>query len=600
MTQPFCYALAKGRGRYVCHIKLAQQADGSAMEDGLFDDADASIARDGANGGRINADGARRQKVYATMLAQLDAAAWDGDRDTLEQSPQADDWAAIAADRHSCTARHCPRFRDCSYYRARAGLANANVIVANHDLVLASLGMKTLPELDNCLVVFDEAHHLPAIALDQFSGMMDLSNLRWLDRLPRLFQETSEKLAVPVTGDIAASAAELKSQLSTLARSAMLLVHESTGARDGLLRFPNGILPEALQEPVRSAGALAGGLSRIGLALGQEAKTLAKQDPARATEAAQIYARLGSLADRLEAVHACAELLLEHQEQPLAKWLQAASENGYLNMSAHACPIVPGDVLRQFLWPLVRGAVLTSASLRSCASFDYFLEEAGLGANPAVTAIAVSSPFDYPVQGRLTVVKTRTDPKNAAHYTAEMVRELIEDVALVQHGALALFTSRSQMAAAVQALPARLAQCVQVQGTVSRSRLLDTHQTRVQAGLPSVIFGLQSFAEGLDLPGKLCETLMIAKLPFAPPSDPVDEARAEWLRSLGRDPFAELVIPATGIRLLQWTGRAIRVETDRAEIICYDRRLVDQAYGRRLLSGLPPYPVQERAARPRE
>jgi ATP-dependent DNA helicase DinG len=181
-----------------------------------------------------------------------------------------------------------------------------------------------------------------------------------------------------------------------------------------------------------------------------------------------------------------------------------------------------------------------------------------------------------------------------------MVRELLEDVALVQHGALALFTSRSQMAAAVQALPARLAQCVQVQGTVSRARLLDTHQTRVQAGLPSVIFGLQSFAEGLDLPGKLCETLMIAKLPFAPPSDPVDEARAEWLRSLGRDPFAELAVPATGIRLLQWTGRAIRVETDRAEIICYDRRLVDQAYGRRLLSGLPPYPVQERAARPRE
>jgi ATP-dependent DNA helicase DinG len=97
---------------------------------------------------------------------------------------------------------------------------------------------------------------------------------------------------------------------------------------------------------------------------------------------------------------------------------------------------------------------------------------------------------------------------------------------------------------------------VLVQGTQSRARLLSSHMARVESGMPSVLFGLQSFGEGLDLPGALCETVFIAKLPFAPPSDPVDEARAEWLRTVGRDPFNELVIPATGIKLLQWTGRA--------------------------------------------
>jgi ATP-dependent DNA helicase DinG len=112
--------------------------------------------------------------------------------------------------------------------------------------------------------------------------------------------------------------------------------------------------------------------------------------------------------------------------------------------------------------------------------------------------------------------------------------------------------------------------------------------------MPSVLFGLQSFGEGLDLPGALCETVFIAKLPFAPPSEPVDEARAEWLRSVGRDPFNELVIPATGIKLLQWTGRAIRTEEDRAEVICYDKRLTLQAYGRRMLAGLPPYRLETR------
>jgi ATP-dependent DNA helicase DinG len=116
----------------------------------------------------------------------------------------------------------------------------------------------------------------------------------------------------------------------------------------------------------------------------------------------------------------------------------------------------------------------------------------------------------------------------------------------------------------------------------------------VEAGYPSILFGLQSFGEGLDLPGKLCETVFIAKLPFSPPSDPVEEARAEWLKSVGRDPFSELVVPATGIKLLQWTGRAIRTEDDHATVICYDRRLLRLAFGRRMLQGLPPYAVSRR------
>ena len=132
---------------------------------------------------------------------------------------------------------------------------------------------------------------------------------------------------------------------------------------------------------------------------------------------------------------------------------------------------------------------------------------------------------------------------------------------------------------------------VLVQGHMSRSRLLGGHTARVESGRPSLIFGMQSFGEGLDLPGPLCETVFIAKLPFASPSDPVEEARSEWLKREGRDPFTELVVPATGIRLLQWTGRAIRTEDDQARVVCYDKRLLTMAFGRRMLQGLPPYAV---------
>jgi ATP-dependent DNA helicase DinG len=164
----------------------------------------------------------------------------------------------------------------------------------------------------------------------------------------------------------------------------------------------------------------------------------------------------------------------------------------------------------------------------------------------------------------------------------------------VEHGALVLFTSRAQMKAAVDVLDAELLSVVLVQGQLSRARLLGTHTARVEAGQPSVIFGMQSFGEGLDLPGRLCETVFITKLPFASPSDPVEEARSEWLKREGRDPFSELVVPATGIRLLQWTGRAIRTEDDQARVVCYDKRLLSTAYGRRMLKGLPPYAVLRR------
>ena len=601
LGQPFAFALAKGRGRYVCKLKLERLAGSGGSHDVLFDaDEDAPTATRYASPLSEEAIEERRTRLYETMANTLATGSWDGDRDTLMDAPDPRDWSMVAAERHTCTVRHCPRFSSCSYYQARIRLSEANVIVANHDLVLASLGMKTLPDLDNCLVIFDEGHHLPAVALDQFANAMDMSNLRWLDKLPKTLQEVSSKLSLHVGEDVQTVTSQLKAALTTLARMAMDLVWAQTGknahgeGQDGTLRFPNGVLPEALVDPVTQIHAQAEGLSKVLEALGVDVKTVAKEDPSQAVLCAQLYAQLGALSPRLGSVVATANLLLEHGEQPLAKWLEVESTHGYITATAHACPIVTGDLLRQFLWSQVRGAIVTSASLTSCGSFDYFLREAGLVNNPAVEALEVASPFDYATQGSLTVVHTRADPKQADAYTAEMVRLLMADIEQVQRGALVLFTSRAQMRAATEALPGHLIDMVLVQGTQSRTRLLEAHATRVASGKPSVFFGLQSFGEGLDLPGELCETVFIAKLPFAPPSDPVDEARAEWLRSVGRDPFNELVIPATGIKLLQWTGRAIRTEADRAQVICYDKRLTQQAYGRRMLAGLPPYRLETR------
>ncbi len=593
MDQPFVFALAKGRGRYVCKLKLERLVGNGAGEEDMFDSDDIPSAK---TYGKLSAEEEeeRRTKLFETMASTLATGSWDGDRDTLADTPDARDWSVVAAERHTCTVRHCPRFSTCSYYQARTRLAEANVIVANHDLVLASLGTKTLPDLDNCLVVFDEGHHLPAVALDQFANSLDLSSLRWLDKLPKILQEVSSSLQLELSQDVATLASQLKTALQQMGHLGMDMVHASTDRQDGVLRFAHGKLPNELTDPVTLIHGHAEGLSKALEALGAEVKLLAKEDPSQAMRCSQLYAKLGALAPKLASAVGTSGLLLEHGEQPLAKWLEVQSDTGYIVTSIHACPIVPGDLLRQFLWSQVRGAIVTSASLTSCGSFDYFLHEAGLVNKPYVQALEVASPFDYAKQGTLTVVHTQADPKNADAYTREMVDALMGDIAQVQRGALVLFTSRAQMRVATDTLPHHLADRVLVQGTLSRSRLLGSHMARVEAGLPSIIFGMQSFGEGLDLPGALCETVFITKLPFAPPSDPVDEARAEWLKSVGRDPFNELVIPATGIKLLQWTGRAIRTEDDHAAVICYDKRLTQTTYGRRMLAGLPPYRLEKR------
>jgi ATP-dependent DNA helicase DinG len=318
------------------------------------------------------------------------------------------------------------------------------------------------------------------------------------------------------------------------------------------------------------------GLSEVLEALGAELKLRAKEDPPQAAQCSVQYARLGQMAPKLNSVLDTSAMLLAHDAQPMAKWLKSDTSSGLVSLSAHACPIVPGELLRRHLWSQVRGAVVTSASLTSCGSFDYFLGETGLDTLDHVTTLAVDSPFDYRTQGQLLVVETTADPRHVESFTREMVAALQDDLR------------------AVDALDAALLGVVLVQGQMSRIRLLGTHTARVESGQPSVIFGMQSFGEGLDLPGQLCETVFITKLPFASPSDPVEEARSEWLKREGRDPFSELVVPATGIRLLQWTGRAIRTEDDQARVVCYDKRLLSMAFGRRMLQGLPPYAVLRR------
>ncbi|MGE0349345.1 ATP-dependent DNA helicase DinG [Hydrogenophaga sp.] len=634
LPEPFSFALAKGRGRYVCRLKLDQLSGGDAASADLFESDDAASGDTDAGAGAAaqatsalasaaaSARWQERGRQYTTWASALDGGTWDGDRDRLDDPPDGALWAPVAAERHTCTARHCPSYHSCSYYQARARLAQAQVIVVNHDLLLSTLGLHALPAPQDCYLVFDEAHHLGAVAQGQFTASMDLMRGQWLDKLPRAVDEVASAIEYRPTIDIAAFARELKSAQNELARLAMQRIGalpawlDLTGraagrapARGGFYdagapvvdRFDGGMLPADWLEVVAKLHASASCLLKVFEALATQLKANARDNPGDAARCAKLYSRLGVLAPRLQSAQETTACWLQDAgdgQPPLAKWLEAGVSHGLVTLTAHACPLQPGSLLRNHLWNQVRAAVVTSASLTTCGNFDHFLHESGLAFDGAVAAREVQSPFDHANQGRLVVVQTAADPKDVDGYTREMLGALMADLREVHRGALVLFTSRAQMRQA-QALLERgehgpLRERVLVQGEASRAVLLRRHAARVADGQPSVLFGLQSFGEGLDLPGVLCEWVFITKLPFASPSDPVGQARADWLKSQGRDPFSELVVPATGARLLQWTGRALRSETDEAVVVCYDARLLRQSYGRRMLKGLPPYRLQRR------
>ncbi len=180
----------------------------------------------------------------------------------------------------------------------------------------------------------------------------------------------------------------------------------------------------------------------------------------------------------------------------------------------------------------------------------------------------------------------RTDPFDFAGHTAELIALLPQYIDSA--GTLALFASAKQMQEVVAALPEPLRRHLLIQGHVPKAELLARHHAAVDRGEPSLLCGLHGLAEGIDLPGRYCTRVLIAKLPFAVPSEPWEEARREYLEANGRSSFREYAVPEAGMRLAQMVGRLIRTTEDSGTVVVFDRRLVTKPYGRRLLMGLPP------------
>ena len=594
----FSFTLAKGRGRYLCLSKLDL-----LLQEGQAQSSTAQMFAE--EGFRIDVDESA-QKLLNQMMERLAGNRWDGDRDSWSEAIEDADWARVTTDHSQCTNRHCPNFQQCAFYKAREGMTKVDVIVTNHDMVLADLalgGGAVLPDPRDTLYVFDEGHHLPDKAIGHFAHFTRLrSTADWLGQVEKNLTKLLAQHPLPgelgrLIGAVPELARELRGKQQFMFSACEELADFRTGEdvegrERPRHRFPGGVVPEHL---VEMAVELKKGFARLNDLFTQLAEMLKQAMDGEAgvgisnLQAEEWYPLFGSLLTRAQGNWElwCAFTAEDPADSPpMARWLSLADSGAIFDIEVNASPILAAETLRRNLWNVAHGALLTSATLTALGSFDRLRMRAGLPRS-AVTAV-VPSPFMHAEAGLLHVPDLQADPRDAVAHTAAIVRALPAIVDGLR-GTLVLFASRKQMQGVFDGLDREWRRRVLIQGSLSKQETLSRHKARVDEGEPSVLFGLASFAEGVDLPGAYCEHVVIAKIPFAVPDDPVEAALSEWIEARGGNPFMEISVPDASLRLIQACGRLLRTEADRGTITLLDRRVVTQRYGKAILNALPPF-----------
>ncbi|WP_372626695.1 ATP-dependent DNA helicase DinG [Arsukibacterium sp.] len=565
----FEYNLVKGRSRYACIERLKQQL----IQPDLLTSS---------------------ERNHFTVLETLQQAwqqrSWLGDRDTLPLAVDEALWHSISADPYHCS-KHDKRHQQCPFHLARAEVNDAQVLVVNHSLLLADLaaGNAILPPPEDCIYVIDEAHHLPACGRDYFAAFAQLSQPHvWLDKLGQLAHQLIQTLPESSLKDLLKLddyRNELLGLLKPIERS--LTEWQSRWFPETSqteYRFEHAALPALWQkqaEPIAScAQKTLGVLDKISSAMGEVALTPGKQK-----NQSKLLQELSLLAQKLEQQHGLWHLYAQPQKEPAyqARWV-AKDEHGQL--TAHACPLSVAQSLEHMLFSQAYASILCSATLTVLNSFEHIKFELGLHEHPGLQTLRVDSPFAYQQNGVILLPKMQHDP-TANAYTDELIA-ILPDYLSQHQGTLVLFASYWQMQQVAQALRAKGFSLL-VQGEASRQSLLSLHRQNCQHDKTSILFGTQSFSEGLDLPGKLLTNLIITKLPFAVPTSPLEAAMSEAVTRKGGNPFVQLAIPATARKLVQACGRLLRQEQDQGRIVILDRRLVTKSYGKAMLDTLPPF-----------
>ena len=530
LKAPVSIALLKGRSNYVCHYHLERTAS-----DGRF-----ATREDIKYLGKI--------KKYAKISDTGDKS---GVADVPENAPI---WLQVTSTRDNCLGQECPNHKECFVLKARTEAMKADIVVVNHHLFFADVMLRDegvaelLPACNT--VIFDEAHQLPETASLFFGDNLSTSQLLDLAQDTRIEALTSAKDFAPLP--------KACDELDKAARD-LRLVFKKEG------RMP-AIATESFKE---FAPAL---------------KTLSEK-------LAQIGSMLEKQAERSEGLENCWQraqaqaLQLKHwqddKDDDKVRWLEVYHHSLQLNST----PLSIAEIFEKQIGSTARAWIFTSATLAVKQDFSHYQNEMGL--LKAKTA-CWDSPFDYEKQALLYVPTNLPEP-NSEGYTEAVVQAALPMLEASRGRAFLLFTSLRAMQRAYEILQAEFDRRgwdypLLLQGEGSRNELLSRFRDHGNA----VLLGSQSFWEGVDVRGEALSLVIIDKLPFAPPDDPVLAARIAQITKQGRNAFMEYQLPRAIITLKQGAGRLIRDENDRGVLMICDPRIITKQYGKRIWQSLPP------------
>jgi ATP-dependent DNA helicase DinG len=548
-----CYM--KGRNNYLCRKKLIDLTDQPVLS-GL------------------------EEIEHYRAIAAWEKTTQTGDRAELAELPEASAlWHKLDARADTCLGQKCKEYERCFITEMRRRAAESDIIIVNHHLFFADLSIKLEAEgapdagvLPECgAVIFDEAHELEDIAGNYFG--ISVSNLR-MDELTRDVEHLlqREKLYTP----------QMSGAIQSL-RERSQLFFSLLPANEG--RFAFDSRREFLEENGEEFLALNQSLNRLGAEL--------EQLPQKPEEVFRLARRAQQLQVQLGFV-------MENKDPNTVFWIErrgfrgsagsrpkassstaAESSAGRTNVYLQATPIEVGQILRQCLWSQLETSVLTSATLAVGGGFDYIRGRLGLD---HARELIVPSHFDYESQAILYVPPNLPDPRTPqfAGEASGVIRRLLE---ITRGRAFLLFTSYAQMNEIYQRLLGELEFPMLKQGDAPKSALLEEFRITPHA----VLFGTSSFWQGVDVQGEQLSCVIIDRLPFAVPSDPVVAARVKAIDASGGNAFFEYQVPSAVITLKQGFGRLIRSLHDRGLLALLDNRILKKQYGRVFVESLPRY-----------
>jgi ATP-dependent DNA helicase DinG len=546
----FKVVLAKGRGNYLCQRRLRYAVDNSRS---LFEEADANL---------------RDIKKWSLETA-------DGTLSSLSPAPRSDIWDMIRSEHGNCSGRRCGFYNQCFYWKARRSLENADIIIANHALLFSDLSMKAqglgvLPEYD--AVIIDEAHNIEHVAEDHFG--INLSNWTISYVLKSLYNDKTHKglLAGNNIDDILELIAQVKEQTQVFFEQVGQWYQQNYSSTNG--RCYAGFLTDNLSEAVK----------RLRLAVSRRLK-----DDDAAEESGDYQLELHRCVDRLREIEENIRLFVNQggdKENEYIYWVEVSGSNFNKRYYLRSAPVEAASDIKNCLFDRFNSVILTSATL-SCGDddkqFNFFASRVGL---VDYNTLILGSPFDYYNQVTLYIEATLPEP-NSPDFQERAISVIKKYLLQTQGKAFVLFTSYSMLRSFTDQMSLWLAEnrfTLLEQGSgISRSELLNEFVEDTN----SVLFGTDSFWQGVDVPGEALSNVIILRLPFAVPNHPLIQGKIEKIRKSGGNPFVQYQLPSAIIKFKQGFGRLIRNRVDTGIVAVLDSRIVSKYYGRKFISAIP-------------